>query len=178
MHIKSKIIKAVLLAAGKTDVRRFARGVHINARHIVATDGHRMHAYAHGQEWLHDGVTIPREAVELALKGKALDLEVTPLSIGAVSYTPTGGKYPDYMRVIPAVSVPPTIGPLVTRLQAAYLTDAQKFIKAVGIPLGHGDCLTCFGDTWTWQKENAVVVVMGMKPTKKCPHLSSLERFQ
>lgn len=176
MLINTKILKAVLLAAGKKDTRYYLNGVHVNARHIVATDGHRMHAYVHGQEWAHGAVTIPREAIEAALRVRTVDVEITPTQVGVVVYKPLDGRFPDYMRVIPAVSQPADVGTMVSSLNAQYLEDAQMFIAALG---GRkGDWLTRIRDAWTWQTQTAAVVVMGERITEKVPTRTSMEQFK
>lgn len=176
MRIDTKILKAILLAAGKKDTRYYLNGIHVNERHIVATDGHRLHAYAHGQEWSHGAAKIPREAVEMALKAKTVDIEITDVSIGAVSYKPLDGTYPDYMRVIPAVSQPADMGTMVSSLSAKYLSDAQEFIAAAD---GRkGEWLTRIRECWTWQTERVAVVVMGERLTQKVTCRTSLEQFK
>lgn len=176
MRIPSKLLKAILLAAGKKDIRYYLNGIHINSRHIVATDGHRLHAYSHGQEWQHGDVTIPRDAVEMALKARTVDIEITDVSVGAVSYKPLDGRYPDYMRVIPAVSQPADMGAMVSSVFPAYLADAQEFIAVAD---GRkGEWLTRIGQAWTWQTSRVAIVVMGERTTEKFPVRTSLERFQ
>lgn len=176
MRIPAKILKAILLAAGKKDIRHYLCGVHINSRHIVATDGHRLHAYSHGQEWQHGDVTIPRDAVEMALKARTVDIEITDVSVGAVSYKPLDGRFPDYMRVIPATSQPADMGAMVSALNPVYLADAQEFIAVTGGP--KGEWLTRIRDAWTWQTARVAVVVMGERTTEKFPVRTSLEQFK
>lgn len=173
MRIATKILKAILLAAGKKDIRQYLIGVHINERHIVATDGCRLHAYAHGQEWPHGPVTIPRAAIEMALKAKTVDIEITEVSVGAVSYKPLDGLYPDYMRVIPAVA---QLAPISGDRQAILanpdlLVDAYAFIKTV-VDKDRGTALALVGGIYTWQTPRAAAVVMPWRDN------TSLEQFK
>lgn len=85
MQILTNHLKAVLLAAGKKDIRYYLNGVHMTQHHLVATDGYRMHIVCHGGDWPHGPVTIPRDACALAVKGKTVTLEITPTAIKLVA---------------------------------------------------------------------------------------------
>lgn len=176
MRISSKILKAILLAAGKKDIRYYLNGIHVNARHLVAADGFRLHAYSHGQEWSHGPVTIPRPSIETALKMRSVDIEVTNTTVGAVNYEPVGGTYPDYMRVIPQVSLPVDMGPLVCNVSPEQFEDARAFIAAAD-GRKH-EWLTRIGQAWTWQSPTVAVVVMGERLTEKVPSRTNMEQFK
>ena len=134
MQILTSHLKAVLLAASKKDIRYYLNGVHVTKHHLVGTDGHRMHIVCHGGDWPHDPVTIPRDACELAVKGKTTTLELTPTAVGAISYPPVKGRYPDYTHVMLssnglAQGVSDDVQ--MTRLRWEYLRDAEAAVKLV-----------------------------------------------
>lgn len=158
MQVRTNDLKAVLLAAGKKDVRYYLNGVHVNSRHIVGTDGARLHATSHGGDWPHDPVTIPREVVELAVKAKTLELTLTTEALGLISYEPIDGIYPGYMRVTPAQT------DVVTAERYAdpnpeYWRDAEKAIKLIGWK-GELPALSHVGNCWYWCNGRLAVVVM------------------
>lgn len=178
MQIQTNHLKAVLLAAGKKDLRYYLNGVHVTKHHLVGTDGHRMHVVCHGGDWPHDPVTIPRDACDLAIKGKTTTLGVTPTAIGPLSYQPTGGTYPDYARVMAsstALSAGIEQGDLLTCIQPDYLKDADAAIKLVA---GNGgNSLARIGTAWVWSNPTLQVVVMPYRAhaTEKHPAAYSLE---
>lgn len=177
MQIKTADLKAVLLAAGKKDIRYYLNGIHVNSRHIVGTDGHRLHAIAHGGDWPHDPVTIPREVVELAVKAKTLELTLTTEALGAISYKPIDGTYPDYMRVIPTQTEVVT-GERYADLNPDYHHDAVKAIQtATGFKSA---ALSHVGNCWYWCNGRMAVVVMPYRMV--CPKTGltqyQLERLQ
>ena len=161
MQILTNHLKAVLLAAGKKDLRYYLNGVHVNKHHLVATDGHRMHVVCHGGDWPHDPVTIPRDACELAIKGKTTTLEITPTAIGPISYQPVEGRYPDYTRVMAsgtALFAGIEQGDMLTCLRHEYLKDADAAINLVaGTPV---NSLARIGTAWIWSNPTLQVVVM------------------
>ena len=162
MQILTNHLKAVLLAAGKKDIRYYLNGVHVNKHHLVGTDGHRMHIVCHGGDWPHGPVTIPRDACELAVKGKTPTLEVTPTAIGPISYQPTGGAYPDYTRVMAgrmALSTGIEQGDMLTCLSWEFLKDADAAIKLVIGSKGYTS-LTYIKGSWVWSNPTLQVVVM------------------
>ena len=180
MQILTNHLKAVLLAAGKKDIRYYLNGVHVTKHHLVGTDGHRMHIVCHGGEWPHEPVTIPRDACELAIKGKTTTLEITPTAIGPISYQPVGGTYPDYTRVMlssNALALGAGIeqGDLLTCIQPEYLKDADAAIKLV---VGWArNSLARIGGSWVWSNPTLQIVVMPFRThaTPKTPASYSLE---
>ena len=179
MQILTSHLKAVLLAAGKKDMRYYLNGVHVNKHHLIATDGYRMHIVCHGGDWPHDPVTIPRGVCELAIKGKTTTLEITSTTIGPISYQPTGGTYPDYTRVMAgrmALSTGIEQGDLHTCIDPEYLKDADAAIKLVIGGKG-GNSLARIGGSWVWSNPTLQVVVMPFRTqaTEKQPGACSLE---
>jgi DNA polymerase-3 subunit beta len=112
--IKTNELKALLLCAGKKDIRYYLNGVHFessaNGMIAAATDGHRLLCInlpienAPGIKNL-----IPRALIEAAVKTKSVYIEitieggnVTLASAGqSISGSITDGVFPDYRRVIP-----------------------------------------------------------------------------
>lgn len=178
MKILTNHLKAALLAAGKKDMRYYLNGVHVTKHHLVGTDGHRMHIACHGGDWPHDPVTIPREACELAIKGKTTTLEITPTAIGPISYQPTGGTYPDYTRRIAgptALGAGVEQGDMLTCILLEYLKDADAAIKLIAGK--GGNSLARIGTAWVWSNPTLQVVVMPYRvhATEKHPAAYSLE---
>lgn len=179
MQIQTNHLIAVLLAAGKKDIRYYLNGAHVTKHHLVGTDGHRMHVVCHGGDWPHDPVTIPREACELAVKGKTFSLELTPTNIGPISFKPTGGTYPDYARRLAnsvALSGGAAQGEQITCIQPKYLKDADDAIKLV---TGRkcSSSLALIGTAWVWSNPTLQVVVMPFRAhaAPKIPASYSLE---
>jgi hypothetical protein len=165
MQVKTEHLKAALLAAGKKDVRYYLNGVLINNRHIVATDGHRMTVIAHGGEWPHGEVKIPREAVEMAVKLKLKTVDVTPEAIGPIAFKPLDGKFPDYTRVMPALSLGVDQGSVHTQVNPDFLRDAVAAVKLV---VGHSHVsLSLIGGTYVWSNSQIQVVVMPLRDATK-----------
>ena len=178
MQILTNHLKAVLLAAGKKDIRYYLNGVHVTKHHLVATDGHRMHIVCHGGDWPHDPVTLPRTACELAVKGKTTTLEITPTAVGPISCHPVGGAYPDYTRVMAgrmALNGGVSEGDMLTCIQPEYLKDADAAIKLVaGTAL---NSLARIGGSWVWSNPTLQVAVMPFRvhATQKTSAAYSLE---
>ena len=178
MQILTNHLKAVLLAAGKKDIRSYLNGVHVNKHHLVGTDGCRMHIVCHGGDWPHEPVTIPRDACELAVKCKTTTLEITPTAIGSISYQPVGGTYPDYTRVVAcstALFAGIEQGDMLTCIQPEYLKDADAAIKLVAGTTFNS--LARVGGSWVWSNRTLQVVVMPFRAhaTEKASAAYSLE---
>lgn len=90
----------------KRDVRYYLVGLHINSRHIVATDGHRMIVINHDNGHA-PSVVIPDTLVNLMPKKGKITLNLTKTHAffehdGYTCVAPlVDGTYPNYMRVIP-----------------------------------------------------------------------------
>ena len=111
----SKVFKNLLLAAAKNDIRYYLNGIcfDFKGKNIVATDGHRLHAY--NSDSLPaidaDSITMSRDAIELALLSKADTIEIykyldfvyisTSGPEGKILSKPIDGKFPNYNRVMP-----------------------------------------------------------------------------
>lgn len=174
MIIDSKIIKAIILAAAKKDIRYYLNGVLINARHIVATDGARMHACKHGQEWEHGDIIIPIDKVELALKMKTKQIKIEKDSINGIPFGTIDGKFPDYSWVIPQ-NPKTTNGEIMANINPEFLLDACKAVKLITGAKRYPALANTGSNKWVWSSEQFVVVVMGVNEKVNPP---SLETFR
>ena len=175
MQVKTEHLKAALLAAGKKDIRYYLNCVVINEKHIVATDGYRMNVIAHGGEWTHGEVKIPREAVEMAVKLKLKTVDVTPEAIGPIAFKPLDGKFPDYARVMPALSLGVDQGNVSTQVNSDFLRDAVAAVKLV---VGHSHVsLSLIRGTYVWSNAQIQVIVSPLRDSTKdgSPKMVSLE---
>lgn len=172
MLVDSKILKAVILAAAKKDVRFYLNGVMVNGQHIVATDGARLHAYKHGQDWVHGEVIIPIDKVELALKMKTKHIQIEKDYINGIAFTPIDGRFPDYMRVIPQ-NQKPAEGEIMASVNPEFLLDACKAVKLVTGAKAYPVLANVGSNIWTWKNESFAVVVMGVYIEKNPPSLES-----
>lgn len=176
MQIPTAHLKAIALASAKHDIRYYLNGVCVNDRHIVATDGDRMHAMAHGQAWGHGEVVIPIADVLMALKGRSETIEITPTTIGNVTFTPVDRAYVPYMKVLGDTAQPAQIGAVIAMLNPSYAADAEKAIKAItGLQL---QALARVGKKWCWSNAQLHIVVMERKVCQSIPRMHSLERFE
>lgn len=174
MIIDSKIIKAIILAAAKKDIRYCLNGVLINTQHIVATDGARMHAFKHGQQWEHGEVIIPTDKVELALKMKTKQIDIEKDNINGIPFVTIDGKFPDYSRVIPQ-NPKTTNGEIMANINPEYLLDACKAVKLVTGAKDYPILANTGSNVWVWSSEQFVTVVMGVSEKVNPP---SLEAFR
>ena len=174
MIIDSKIIKALLLAAAKKDIRYYLNGLFVNNKHIVATDGARMHAYKHGQQWEHGDIIIPIDKVELALKMKTTHIKIEKDSINGIPFGTIDGKFPDYSRVIPQAPKP-AAGEIMASINPEFLLDACKAVKLVTGAKNYPVLTNTGSNVWVWSSEEFVVIVMGVNVKHNPP---SLETFQ
>jgi DNA polymerase-3 subunit beta len=143
LTIEPKYLKALLVTAGKGDVRYYLNGVAFDGqaeRTIWASaDGHRMSLYK-GQA-SDDGETglgiLSREYAEAVLKvaGKnkrllfTVDVKALTIaeSITGMAGKLVDGKFPDYRRVVPA-----TCSGQVAQFNPEFVGDLVKQSKAMG----------------------------------------------
>lgn len=175
IRIETKILKALLKAAGKSDIRFYLNGIMVDEKCIVATDGHRMHAIKHNQEWEHGQVIIPRAAVELAVKEKTKEVKITPNQIGSISFTKLEGIFPDYMRII-APGTTAESGEMYLNVNPGYLADASEFIQSYkGSKVNY--CLASVNGTFVWRDSKICVIVMPTRVKVGDTPLWSLDTF-
>lgn len=136
--VKTNELKALLITSSKKDIRAYLNGIYFEStdRGIVAvsTDGHRLLALQvlndEGRQDL--SVIIPREAIEKAVKTKAVSVIVTldadrftlddgTQSIGGLV---CDGRFPDWRRVIPT-----SVSGEASSFQNEYLADFDKIAR-------------------------------------------------
>jgi DNA polymerase-3 subunit beta len=112
--IKTNELKALLICAGKKDVRYYLNGVHFestsNGIIAASTDGHRLLCINLPAENA-PGIKniIPRALIEAAVKTKSVYIEITieghQVTLSSAGQSISGsileGVFPDFRRVIP-----------------------------------------------------------------------------
>jgi DNA polymerase-3 subunit beta len=113
--IKQSTLDAMLLLAGKKDIRYYLNGLYIEYApaftRVVGCDGHKLGVYQAAAENTGSGsIIIPRDVIENLPKGnKEFLLGFTQLETGnqwqiitgaaSVNFAPCEGTYPDFRRV-------------------------------------------------------------------------------
>lgn len=170
--ITTNQIKALLLTSAKKDIRAYLSGVYFEstASGIVAvsTDGHRLLAVQvlNDTGWQGLSAILPREALEKAVKTKAVSLIITieadRFTLDDGSQATSGllleGRFPDWRRVIPS-----TTSGEASSFQNEYLAD---FDKAARLLCG-GNCKVLHNGTSgaliRFATDQAVGVVMPLR---------------
>lgn len=112
IDLNFKQLKALLLTAGKKDVRYYINGVFLEVRpdfhRLVSTDGSNFGMFHNAVETdcAAFDMIIPRKVIEDLPKqtGATVKLErhdANTYRLGSLLFTPIDGKYPEYRRVIP-----------------------------------------------------------------------------
>ncbi len=100
-------LKALLMFAGKKDVRYYLNGVSIDhvKRLAIATNGQLILAVKLApDDYANASVIITREAVENAVKIKNGQMMIEAdgrVKLGCMESTPIDGRYPDWLRAVP-----------------------------------------------------------------------------
>lgn len=153
MKIPAHILEALLLARGD-DPRPFTKALWITAEHVLVTNGHRMHLWYHGQEWVHGDTPVPfaKASTEIT-KGAFLPV--------------MGATLPDVERYLPKLPTVPTQGEQHARIRGKYLEDAQEAIRlALGDEEGFSKPLYMTDSgCWTWCNGEFLVCVAPLKET-------------
>jgi DNA polymerase-3 subunit beta len=171
--IKTNEIKALLICAGKKDIRYYLNGVYFESSPhglvAVATDGHRLLAINLPNEH-HDNVSaiVPRALIEIAVKTKAPNIDISidgvNVTLSSAGQSTSGGltegKFPDYRRVIPTTAS----GERTADFNNEYLVDFDKVAKLLNssdlarvVQNGLSAAMVHFSD------DNAIGVVMPMR---------------
>jgi DNA polymerase-3 subunit beta len=148
--IRKAHIQAVMLFAGKKDIRYYLNGACIDTgehgAHLVATDGHTLAVACISTEPLPAGqIIIPRDmldGIKAGKKGNAIvtvtyddtqapDIKQRKITINNDGIESTmqelDGRYPDYRRVIPK-----TLSGEIAQFQIEYLMRGQKAAEILG----------------------------------------------
>lgn len=175
MHftIRTNELKALLICAGKKDIRYYLNGVYFESSPhglvAVATDGHRLLAVnipiKHNNEVK---AIIPRALIEIAVKTKMTEIDITldgeHVTLASAGQSTSGalceGKFPDYKRVIPEKAS----GERIADFNNEYLVDFDKVAKLLNsnslarvVQNGLSAAMVHFSD------DNAIGVVMPMR---------------
>lgn len=172
--IKTNELKALLICAGKKDIRYYLNGVYFETSPhglvAVATDGHRLLAInLHHNHITNDiKATVPRALIEIAVKTKSPNVEITiegeHVTLASVGQSTSGalceGKFPNYNRVIPTTAT----GERIADFNNEYLVDFDKVAKLLNsnslarvVQNGLSAAMVHFSDN------NAIGVVMPMR---------------
>jgi DNA polymerase-3 subunit beta len=136
--IKQSTLDAMLLLAGKKDIRYYLNGLYIEYApaftRVVGCDGHKLGIYQAAAENTGSGsLIIPRDVIENLPKGnKAFLLGFTQLETGSqwqiitgaasVNFAPCEGTYPDFRRVAQGVKTSGEAG----GFNVEYLSQFEK----------------------------------------------------
>jgi len=142
-HIKQNTLDAMLLIAGKKDIRYYLNGVYIEfnetTTRAVGCDGHKLGIYqsAAPDNRGAGSITIPRDIIENLPKGNAkrpLVLTFSQISDthwqidtgnATIKFAPLDAKYPDFRRVVHSVQTAGTTG-VAAGFNLTYLNEFEK----------------------------------------------------
>lgn len=135
--IKQSTLDAMLLLAGKKDIRYYLNGLYIEYApaftRVVGCDGHKLGIYqAAAENTGHGSIIIPRDVIENLPKGnKEFLLGFTKLEgsqwqiitgAASVNFAPCEGTYPDFRRVTHGVKTTGEAG----GFNVEYLSQFEK----------------------------------------------------
>lgn len=148
-HVKQSTLDALLLIAGKNDIRYYLNGVHIEwdakTTRAVGCDGHKMGIFqsAAPDNRGAGSITIPRDIIENLPKGNAKrPLILTFLQISdthwqidtgnaTIKFAPFEDKYPDFRRVVHGLQTAGTSG-VAAGFNLEYLNQFEKCGNILG----------------------------------------------
>lgn len=149
-HVSQSTLDAMLLIAGKKDIRYYLNGVYIEFNdqitRAVGCDGHKLGIYQTAIPSSNTGagsIIIPRDVIEnLPKAGKNTHLIIfTQNDTGAgwtintgattVGFTPYDDKYPDFRRVVHSVQTAGTSG-VAAGFNLDYLNQFEKCGNILG----------------------------------------------
>jgi len=195
--VETNVLKALLLIAGKNDVRFYLNGVYFDTEHdaLVATDGHKMLFVKHELPKMPKNVRpfiVPRIMIEQLLKfykGKNSAVVVcidagtrTDRSINLIRHDGSrvggpeeSGTYPQWRRVVPKTFSAEAVqfdAEFTAPLQAAFVLIGGVKNKPSLYHNGHGAALAVGADP------TAVGLVMPMRAqTDRAAFTSALKNF-
>jgi DNA polymerase-3 subunit beta len=142
-HVKQSTLDALLLIAGKNDIRYYLNGVHIEfnetTTRAVGCDGHKLGIFQNAapDNRGNGSITIPRDIIENLPKGNAkrpLVLTFSQISDthwqidtgnATIKFAPFEDKYPDFRRVVHSVQTAGTSG-VAAGFNLDYLNQFEK----------------------------------------------------
>jgi DNA polymerase-3 subunit beta len=138
-HVSQSTLDAMLLLAGKKDIRYYLNGLNIEwngkITRVIACDGHKLGIYqaAAPDNRGAGSITIPRDAIE-SLPKKCSVLTFSQISethwqidMGAatIKFVPCESKYPDFRRVVHQIQTSGTSG-VAAGFNLEYLNQFEK----------------------------------------------------
>jgi len=114
-YVKQSTLDAMLVLAGKKDIRYYLNGLHIEFNReftrVIACDGHKLGIFqaAAPDNGGCGSITIPREVIEnLPKKCNVLEFaelegglwQIDTGALATIKFAPCDSKYPDFRRVV------------------------------------------------------------------------------
>jgi len=139
-HLKQSTLDAMLLIAGKKDIRYYLNGVYIEfnetTTRAVGCDGHKLGIFQSSVPSSNTGagsLIIPRDVIE-SLPKKCSKLEFAQISEthwqidtgnATIKFAPLDAKYPDFRRVVHGLQTAGTTG-VAAGFNLTYLNEFEK----------------------------------------------------
>jgi len=138
-HVSQSTLDAMLLLAGKKDIRYYLNGLNIEwnseITRVIACDGHKLGIYqaAAPDNRGNGSITIPRDAIE-SLPKKCGVLTFSQISethwqidtgTAIIKFAPCDSKYPDFRRVMHGLQTVGTSG-VAAGFNLEYLNQFEK----------------------------------------------------
>lgn len=143
-HIKQNTLDALLLIAGKKDIRYYLNGIYVEfdatTTRAVGCDGHKLGIFQNAAPDNRgaSSIIVPRDVIENLPKGntkRPLVLTIFKNAVGdgwtintgmtMVSFTPYEDKYPDFRRVVHGLQTAGTSG-VAAGFNLEYLNQFEK----------------------------------------------------
>jgi DNA polymerase-3 subunit beta len=138
-HVSQSTLDAMLLLAGKQDIRYYLNGLNIEwnseITRVIACDGHKLGIYqtAAPDNRGAGSITIPRDAIE-SLPKKCSVLTFSQITethwqidtgTAIIKFVPCESKYPDFRRVVHPIQTAGTSG-VAAGFNLEYLNQFEK----------------------------------------------------
>jgi DNA polymerase-3 subunit beta len=138
-HVSQSTLDAMLLLAGKKDIRYYLNGLNIEwnseITRVIACDGHKLGIYqaAAPDNRGAGSITIPRDAIE-SLPKKCSVLTFSQITethwqidtgTAIIKFVPCDSKYPDFRRVVHPIQTAGTSG-VAAGFNLEYLNQFEK----------------------------------------------------
>jgi DNA polymerase-3 subunit beta len=138
-HVSQSTLDAMLLLAGKKDIRYYLNGLNIEwnseITRVIACDGHKLGIYqaAAPDNRGAGSITIPRDAIE-SLPKKCNVLTFSQITethwqidtgTAIIKFAPCDSKYPDFRRVVHPIQTVGTSG-VAAGFNLEYLNQFEK----------------------------------------------------
>jgi DNA polymerase III subunit beta len=138
-HTKQSTLDALLLIAGKKDIRYYLNGIYIEwdrtTTRVIGCDGHKLgvHQAAAPDNAGCGSIIVPRDVIE-SLPKKCNQLEFAQISEthwqidtgnAVIKFAPCDAKYPDFRRVVHGLQTAGTSG-VAAGFNLEYLNQFEK----------------------------------------------------